>query len=140
MFYATDDSVIIITAYCPAETTDLLRGNYTWSEKEAEITQTIPCEFNGTGSGGECDIVPANASRTCNDEGQWNAPDVSNCVSEVTAILCSIRNVSTHSLAVSFCVCVWEWMHTHTSYHESKNFVYICMFVHVGSIQTLPVR
>ena len=51
--------------------------------------------YGGLGSNGECDVVElVNASRSCNDIGRWEEPDVSNCLSEVTVMLCDIRNVS----------------------------------------------
>ena len=86
---------LISTAYCPDETTNLLRGNYDWPEAEAGMTQSLRCNYSGHGSGGECDVVElVNATRYCNEDGEWEEPDVSNCLSRVTEVLCDIRNVS----------------------------------------------
>ena len=84
------------TAYCPDETTKLLQGGYDWPETEAELIQSLKCMYGGLGSNGECDVVDlVNASRSCNEIGRWEEPDVSNCLSRVTMMLCNIRNVST---------------------------------------------
>ena len=84
------------TAYCPADTTKLLQGSYDWSETEAELIQSLQCMYGGLGSRGECDVIDfVNASRSCNEIGQWEKADVSNCLSRVTVMLCDIRNVST---------------------------------------------
>ena len=64
-----------------------------WSEIEATVPQSLSCEFKGTSTEGGCVIVPANATRDCDEFGRWQAPDVSKCISEVTNRLCSIRNV-----------------------------------------------
>ena len=85
--------VLVLTAYCLDETTEQLKGHYTWSEIEATELQTQLCEFGGTVTEGGCDIIPANVNRQCNEFGRWEAPDVSNCISEVTNRLCSIREV-----------------------------------------------
>ena len=92
------EPVLPFLAFCPDETTELLRGNYNWAEIEADMIQNLPCEYNinSTGVSGECDIMPAAALRRCNGIGQWEEPDVTECVSEVTATLCSIRNVREH--------------------------------------------
>ena len=80
---------------CPAETTTLLRGTYNWSSIMADEEENIPCTYMGEGDE-ECAIVPANASRLCNEIRKWEEPDVSNCLTEVTERLCIIRNVSTY--------------------------------------------
>ena len=80
-------------AFCPDKSTDLLRGHYNWTEREAEVSQTLPCEYKGTVTEGGCDITEANATRLCNEYGRWEKPNVSRCISEVTAMLCNVRNV-----------------------------------------------
>ena len=86
-------NLIMPAAYCPDESTDLLRGHYNWTEREAELSQTLPCQYKGTVTEGGCDITEANATRLCNEYGRWEKPNVSRCISEVTAMLCNVRNV-----------------------------------------------
>ena len=61
--------------------------------------QALPCEYGGTLNKGDCDIVDASATRLCNDYGKWEKPDVSKCISQVTEMLCDIRNVRSHTPA-----------------------------------------
>ena len=82
------------TAYCPDDNTDGLLGYYEWTERAAERTQTLPCVFNGTLSSGSCNISRTLATRLCNEYGKWAEPDLTYCLSEVTANLCFIRDVS----------------------------------------------
>ena len=67
----------------------------------ADEELSIPCTYMGEGDE-ECAIVPADASRLCNDIGKWEEPDVSNCLTEVTERLCNIRNVSMLTCSVRY--------------------------------------
>ena len=80
-------------AFCDEESTLSLNGNYIWPTTSAEITQYIDCMYGGIGAR-ECEIVAANATRGCNEYGVWNESDTTNCYTEVTRMLCDIRNVS----------------------------------------------
>ena len=62
--------------------------------------QSLPCEYSGTMTEGGCDIIEANATRQCNEYGRWEEPDVSSCISEVTAMLCDIKNVRNIALVL----------------------------------------
>ena len=103
---------MISTAYCPDETTNQLQGIYGWPETEAEKMQTFKCTYGGLGSDGECDVEDlVNASRSCNEIGQWEEPDVSNCFSQVTVMLCDIRNVRNNATVTT---------HAHKHMHISQ--------------------
>ena len=90
--------ICLLTAYCLDDSTDLLRGHYSWTEREATVMQTLPCEYKGTVTEGGCDITEANATRQCNEYGRWEKPNVSRCISEVTRTLCDVRNVRLSTL------------------------------------------
>ena len=69
-----------------------------------------------------------NATRYCNEDGEWEEPDVTNCLSRVTEVLCIIRNVSrcygyhckeTHSYTVAYAL-----LYIHT-------FLYVTVNVHM---------
>jgi hypothetical protein len=87
------DVGVLCEAYCPDESTTLLQGHYEWTEREATAIQSFLCQYNGTLTEGGCDITEANATRRCSEYGRWEEPDVSNCISEATAMLCDIRNM-----------------------------------------------
>jgi hypothetical protein len=80
-------------AYCPESTTDMLLGRYQWSEAEAETSQSRACQFNGTLTAGSCEVTRENVTRRCNEYGKWDPPDLSRCISEITATLCFLRNM-----------------------------------------------
>lgn len=118
--------IFISTAYCPNEITHLLQGNYNWSETEAELMETFECMHGGLGSHGECDVVDlVNASRSCNELGRWEEPDVSNCLSQVTVMLCDIRNVSNG-------VAVTTHAHKHMYLSASHHVQYLLMLLQMG--------
>lgn len=113
-------SYCVLTAYCPEEATNILQGYYEWPETEAELTQTLKCNYNGVGSGGECDVVElVNATRYCNEDGEWEEPDVNNCLSRVTEMLCVIRNVSNAKVITD------RYTHIHSSSTFSKHVSHI---------------
>ena len=65
----------------------------------------------GTTTQGSCNISQTHAARRCNEYGRWEEPDLTYCVSEVTANLCFIREVCQE-----------------TSSHTSKYSIHIGLF------------
>jgi hypothetical protein len=103
----SDDIGLICDAYCPDNSTKGLLGIYNWTEREAEDVQRLPCAYMGTTTQGSCNISQTHAARRCNEYGRWEEPDLTYCVSEVTANLCFIREMEITAAANSL-MALWN--------------------------------